>query len=110
MIETFILGMTVGIIVGVTLGVVFGKIQRLNTLVETVNRIKFEVEVLSTEKNFYKDELEKQKKWDDFLPTQYPQHPHPPELFNANLPKDEKGKFNPDDVPGVFDGVFGESK
>jgi len=105
MIETFILGMTVGIIVGAMLGLVFGKIQRLNALQETVNRIKFEVEVLSTEKNFYKDELEKQKKWDDFLP-----HTQAPELFNANLQKDEKGKFNPDDVPGVFDGVFGETK
>ena len=108
MIETFILGLVVGIIVGATLGLVFGKIQKLNNLQETVNKIKFEVEVLSTEKNFYKDELEKQKKWDDFLPSQYPQY-HSPEP-NANLQKDEKGKFNPDDVPGVFDGVFGETK
>jgi len=109
MIGTFLFGLTIGVILGGVIGLVYSRTATLTDLISRVDKIKFDMEVLSTERNFYKGELEKQKKWDDFLPTQYPQH-QPPELFNANLKKDEKGKFNPDDVPGVFDGVFGEIK
>ena len=94
-----------GILGGVMLAMIFLKILgSIDTLEKDVKNMQQDFEVLKTERDYYKSELDIHKTWTDFLPKTEGGD-------GVVLDKEPKeSKYNSDDIPGLFDAVFEEDK
>ena len=100
---TFILGT----LVGIAAAMMFGRVLELITKLEKdIKKIKFDLEVLQTERDHYKKELNNHKKWNDFYPSPKDGEVGPIPKPHITWGNETLAKFDPDKVPGLFDDVF----
>ena len=101
----------IGAFMGIATAMIFVQLMKMISDVETdIKNIKLELEVLQTERDYFKDELNKHKKWSEFLPGQMKEGevgPIPPVSSETIISTpDQVRKYNPDEVPGLFDDMF----
>ena len=89
-------GIIIGLLVTVCVLALIGSMIELH---EKIEKVELDLEIIQTERDYFKDELEKHKAWAEFLPGQV-----------AESDPTDKPKFDPNEVPGAFDGIFDSLK
>jgi len=85
---------------------VFESFDKLDKLIDEVKK---DQEILTTERDYYKAELEKREKWAVFLPGQ-DSRPVPSEVTPPQRdPENPKEKYDPEKISGMFDTLYKEN-
>jgi len=100
---SFFIGMLVSLTLGVGfLGIVI--LQSIDNLKKSLDSKNFDSEVLRTELEFYKEKYKdlstRTEAWSEFTTEPQPTQPE----------KNSSGKYNPEEVKGLFDEMFVEGK